>query len=121
MTFLDVDVVRVLEDVLPARFGGAPTDYQLLEEETEAGQPRLRLLVRPSVRLDDEAAVVDAFLSAVGANDAGRVMQRQWREAGWVRVERHAPYTTSNGKILHLHRRGPDQATLPREAAASAT
>src|SRR5262249_47784638 len=33
MTFLDVDVIRVLEEVLPARFGGGPADYQLVEEE----------------------------------------------------------------------------------------
>src|SRR5262249_43576160 len=33
MTFLDADVIRVLEEVLPARFGGAPTDYQLVEDE----------------------------------------------------------------------------------------
>jgi hypothetical protein len=33
MTFLDTNVIRVLEEVLPARFGGAPTDYQLVEDE----------------------------------------------------------------------------------------
>jgi hypothetical protein len=37
MTFLDTDLIRVLEEVLPARFGGAPTDYQLVEEEAEEG------------------------------------------------------------------------------------
>jgi hypothetical protein len=31
MNFLDVDVIRVLEEILPARFGGGPTDYQLQE------------------------------------------------------------------------------------------
>ena len=30
---LDADVIRVLEEVLPGRFGGAPTDYQLVEDE----------------------------------------------------------------------------------------
>ncbi len=33
MTFLDTDVIRVLEEVLPGRFGGIPSDYQLVEEE----------------------------------------------------------------------------------------
>lgn len=33
MTFLDSDVIRVLEEVLPGRFGGGPTHYQLVEEE----------------------------------------------------------------------------------------
>ena len=120
MTFLDVDVVRVLEEVLPARFGGAPTDYQLLEEETGAGQPRLRLLVRPSVELRDPAEVVDVFLAAVGARGAARVMELQWRGAGWLQVEQRAPLTTANGKIMHLHRRGSDQPGPPAEAAAGA-
>ena len=33
MTFVDTDVVRVLEEVLPRRFGGGPIDYQLIEDE----------------------------------------------------------------------------------------
>ena len=37
MTFLDTDLVRVLEEVLPTRFGGGPTDYQLEEAPREPG------------------------------------------------------------------------------------
>lgn len=50
MTFLDTDIIRVLEEEMPARFGGAPTDYQLLEEEADDGQPRLRSCTRGLVR-----------------------------------------------------------------------
>src|SRR3990172_8887397 len=39
ISFLDTDVIRVIEEVLPARFGGAPTDYQLLEDEADDGRP----------------------------------------------------------------------------------
>src|SRR5262249_41055382 len=45
MTFLDSDVIRVLDEILPARFGGGPTDYQLVEDEGADGRPRIRLLV----------------------------------------------------------------------------
>ena len=44
---LDADVVRILEEVLPARFGGGPGDYQLMEDEAANGQPRLTLLLHP--------------------------------------------------------------------------
>jgi hypothetical protein len=44
MTFLDTDVIRVLEEILPARFGGGPADYQLVEDERADGQPCLRLV-----------------------------------------------------------------------------
>ena len=37
MTFFDSDVIRVLEEKLPARFGGGPIDYQLVEDEGPDG------------------------------------------------------------------------------------
>jgi len=111
MTFLDVDLIRVLEAVLPARFGGAPTDYQLVEGEEEGGQPRLRLLIHPAVGPVDEEAVREAFLTAISAGSGvERVMGQVWRDAGLLRVERRAPYTTTSGKILHLH---VDRAAAP--------
>ena len=106
MTLLDCDVVRVLESVLPGRFGGGPTDYQLLEEEMPGGAPRLRLLVHPRVGTLRPDVVADAFLGAIGAgNGAERVMALHWQRAGVLRVERARPLTTDSGKILHLHRR----------------
>ena len=104
MTFLDTDVIRVLEEVLPARFGGAPTDYQLVEEETAGGLPGLRLLMRPELGPADPAAVAETFLAAIGAGaGAERIMGQVWRDGQLLRVERRAPLTTASGKILHLH------------------
>ena len=82
MTFLDVDALRVLEEVLPARFGGASGDYQLLEDEAEDGRPRLRLLVSPAVGPVDRDSVADAFLTALGrGSGVERVMGLAWRGA----------------------------------------
>jgi hypothetical protein len=104
MTFLDTDVVRVLEEILPGRFGGAPTHYQLLEEEVDDSRPVLRLLVHPAVGPVDAAAVVETFLHAIAPGSGGeRVMSQLWRDAALVRVERREPIATSSGKILHLH------------------
>ncbi|MFH1278449.1 MAG: hypothetical protein ABIK65_08730 [Candidatus Eisenbacteria bacterium] len=103
VTFEDTDVIRILEETLPRRFGGGPTDYQLVEEETDDGQPRLRLLVHPSIGPVDATAVADAFLDAIGAGSGtGRDMARQWRKAGYLSVEREAPRPAASGKILHL-------------------
>lgn len=116
MTFLDTDVIRVLEEVLPARFGGAPIDYQLLEEEVAGGQPRLRLLVHPVIGPVDSAAVRELFLTAVSAGvGAERVMGLLWREADVLHVERRAPLPTASGKVLHLHveRRSPRRPVPP--------
>lgn len=106
MTFLDTDVIRVLEEDLPTRFGGSPTDYQLLEEETEDGQPILRLLVHPKLGPLDTNAVAEIFLKTIGSGSAvERIMEFMWRDANLLRVERLEPLTTRSGKILHLHLR----------------
>jgi hypothetical protein len=104
MTFLGADIVPVLEETLPARFGGGPTDYQLVEEETPEGRSRLRLLVHPAVGPLNEDTVADAFLTAIGrGSGAERVMALHWRQAGLVHVERRPPLVTLSGKILHIH------------------
>ena len=118
VTFLDTDVIRVLEEVLPARFGGGPTDYQLVEEQdAEDGHPRLRLLVRPEIGPLDPELVASSFLDAIGPGEQGeRLMALRWRDAKLLRVDRQAPLTTPTGKILHLHvtsRGSPGSATRP--------
>ena len=104
VVFLDAEVIRVLEEVLPSRFGGGPTDYQLVEDEAQDGQPRLRLLVHPSVGPLSPAEVADAFLAAVSAGSgAERVVGHVWRDGKFLRVERRPPLAMASGKILHLH------------------
>jgi hypothetical protein len=34
-------------------------------------------------------------------------MVRQWRDAGYLQVERRPPLATPSGKILHLHQSRP--------------
>ena len=104
MTLLDVDVIRVLETVLPARFGGGPTDYQLVEDEAGDATPRLRLVIRPDVGPVDADAVAAAFLDAIAQTAPGTaVTSTAWREARLLTVERREPAATPTGKILHLH------------------
>jgi hypothetical protein len=104
MTFLDTDVIRVLEEILPARFGGGPTHYQLVEDSGSTGEPRLRLLIDPAVGPVSEDDVIQAFLIAIAPNSgAERVMSMAWARAGVLRVERRPPITEASGKILHLH------------------
>lgn len=108
MTFYDTDVIGVLERVLPARFGGGPTDYQLVEDETESGEPRVRLLVHPSVGPVDPRAVADAFLSAIAAGGGvERIMGTVWRDARLLSVARRPPVAGASGKVLHIHAAHP--------------
>ena len=108
MTFLDTDVIAVLEETLPKRFGGGPTDYQLVEEETEDGRARLRLLVHPAIGPLDTESVKETFLSSIATGSgAEQIMGLQWRDAQLLRVERAVPRNTTRGKILHLYHERP--------------
>lgn len=110
ITLLDIDVIPVLEEVLPARFGGSPTDYQLLELlDDERARPEVRLLVNPALGDMDATRVAETFLHAIGGGTGGeRLMELQWRGGGVLRVVREAPRRTASGKILHLFREQPD-------------
>jgi hypothetical protein len=110
MTFLDVDVAAVLETDLPARFGGGPADYQLLETEPTDGKPGLALRIHPRVGPLDESAVRAALLDGIGrGTGAERVMATYWRAAGLPRVERKAPLVSKKGKFLPVWRsRAPE-------------
>jgi hypothetical protein len=104
MTLLDTDVIRVLEEVLPQRFGGTATDYQLLEEDDETGRLQMRLLVHPRLGELDSEAVVDTFLTALGAgSDTAHIMVGLWRQSAFLKAERREPQAVGPGKILHVH------------------
>ncbi len=61
MNFLGPDLLALLEEVLPARFGGAPTDYQLAEREDEA-LPWIEVVVAPRLGRVDEQELTTAVL-----------------------------------------------------------
>jgi hypothetical protein len=107
MTFAAAEVTPVLEQLLPARFGGTATDYQLVEEETGGGGVRLRLIVHPRLGVLDDAVVIDAFLSGLAqVSPTRRLMALSWRNGGIVHVDRSPPLAAPSGKIMHFRRTG---------------
>jgi hypothetical protein len=103
MRLFDTDLIDLLERALPSRFGGGPTDYQLVEDEGEDGRPRLRLVVDPRVGALDADALAEAFLTGIGAGSGvERVVGLLWRDSGFLRVERRRPEAIPGGKVLHL-------------------
>jgi len=104
MTFVQTDLLRVLEEFLPARFGGTSSDYQLLEWEGENGILRLFLIVSPRVGPLNEQRVRDSFLEEMEGGDTfKRLSAGVWRQAGTVEVKRQWPVATKAGKILPFH------------------
>lgn len=100
--FLGSDLIRLVDEVLPERFGGGPTDYQIVEEEVGA-LPKVTVVVRPSVGRVEEPAVIEAVLGHLRAKQRNRLMAEVWREGGTLRVARRELYATpAAGKILPL-------------------
>ena len=104
MTLIGSDLVRILEEDLPARFGGSSQDYQLLEEEDEQGFTRVSLIVHPRIPLKNEQKLVDFILSSLPKNGPGSDLGRAiWSQAGTLRVKREEPVWTNRGKLMPLH------------------
>jgi hypothetical protein len=103
MTYLGSDVIRLVEDVLPARFGGAASDYQLVEQEVD-GIPRVTIVVSPRLGEVDGDQVVATTLRELGSGPAYRAMMAAvLASAGTMSVVRREPYVTRAAKIPPLH------------------
>jgi hypothetical protein len=104
MSFVGLDLLRVLEEALPARLGGSGGDYQVVEEEDEHGILHAVLIVSPRVGPIDEQRARDVFLDALGgAGGADHIASEVWRRAGTVQVRREWPLATGAGKVLPFH------------------
>lgn len=102
VSFLGTELHRLLEEVLPGRFGGNPTDYQFVEQEVD-GLPKVSILISPRVRQVDEGAVVDTVFKTLVSYPGGDIMAGKWRDGNTLRVVRREPYATKSAKILPLH------------------
>jgi len=110
ITLMGDEIVRILEEVLPARFGGSPLDYQLLEEEDERGFTRLNLTISPRVPIGNEQEIIEVMHHALRqSSPAGDTVRSVWQAAGAIQIKRQEPVVTATGKVLPLH--------IPRRSA----
>jgi phenylacetate-coenzyme A ligase PaaK-like adenylate-forming protein len=104
MNFFGSDLVRIIEEVLPAKYGGTSTDYQIVEDEEEQGQTKMNILVNPRLGDIDEAGLIRLVLDELAeGGDAPRMMSQIWLQTETLRVKRVKPITTVTGKLLPLH------------------
>ena len=103
MTLRGADVVTLLERTLPDRFGGAPTDYQLVEE-LDGALPACRSSSARAWVRSTRQDVVEVVLSELArGGPGGQDVSRIWRGAETLRVVRREPYATGPAKILPVH------------------
>jgi len=103
VTLVGSHLERILDELLPARFGGSALDYQFAEEEDERGFTRIVLRISPGITLGNEHDATEFVLRALGDSDAGgALIQSTWREAGTLQIRREAPSMTGRGKLMPL-------------------
>jgi phenylacetate-coenzyme A ligase PaaK-like adenylate-forming protein len=101
VTFACSNLEQILEQVLPARFGGTGLDYQLAEEESADGAIRLILRVSPSVGEVDASEVRTAVLVELGRDGAtGQYQAAMLQISGSIEIRREPPVPTRVGKVL---------------------
>jgi hypothetical protein len=103
ITLVGSDIERVIDEFLPARYGGSSLDYQFAEEEDSRGFTRLILRVAPHLAVDDEQRMIEFVLDSLRQlGGAAAVAEAAWRQAGTLRIRRETPAMTSRGKLLPL-------------------
>lgn len=101
--FFGSQLITLIEEVLPGRFGGDPTDYQLIEHEDAEGFTRFSVLVHPRLGALNDDDVITCVNETLGLTTGTR---RDLVDAGTVRVRRICPVQTATGKLLPLHHLG---------------
>jgi hypothetical protein len=101
-TFLGSELYALVEEALPNRFGGGPTDYQLVEEEV-GGLPTLSVVVAPGVGEVDAEEVLSVVYAFLRERPQNRLMADFWAQGESLRVVRREPHLTAAAKILPLH------------------
>jgi hypothetical protein len=125
VTLVGSEMVNILENILPSRFGGGPLDYQLVEEEDGRGFTRLYLRIHPQIEIQDESAVIQTIMHALQESSAAADSAKAiWRQAGTLGIQREAPILTQVGKqmpIFRLKRPGDIKGNLPEPGFHSET
>jgi hypothetical protein len=102
ITLIGTDVIRLLEEVLPKRFGGSPGDYQLVEKESPE-QTQILLRVSPRTGIASLENLKQGFFQELRKLYGGSLTSRQWRHCEALQVVMGEPYITGAGKVLPLH------------------
>lgn len=103
MTIIGTDCVRILEEVLPFKYGGTAADYQLIEEEDKRGQTHLSLIIGPTVGIIDENAVIATVLTELRRNvPGGKLAAGFWSQGKTLQIKRMHPISRM-GKVMTLH------------------
>lgn len=103
MNIVNTHLIRIIEEVLPSKYGGDSTDYQILEEEDERGFIRVNVIVSPTVGAIDEKDLLRTVISKLNSGEKNTFVPKIFSQADTLCVKRVHPISTEMGKILPLN------------------
>jgi hypothetical protein len=103
MTLNAAKLTRIIEEVLPSRYGGNSTDYQVVEEEASNGITHVKIVVSPDVGEIDEQKLLETVNGEFRKGMGNTMMSDILLQANTFRVKRAYPESTWMGKILPIH------------------
>jgi len=98
MTVQAQDLMALLEERMPRRFGGIAGDYQLSEEEA-GSQTQMVLRVSPRTGARDIAALREHFFSELRTLYGGHLSARVWSYTDGFSIRLEEPVATPTGKV----------------------
>ena len=103
MSVVETELIKVIEEVFPQKYGGYSTDYQVIEEEDKNGFTRLSIIVSPRVGEINEEDFTNTLISELKARYMNSVIPEIFFQANVFRVGRTYPTITEMGKVLPFH------------------
>jgi hypothetical protein len=101
MMLQSADLLALLEERLPARWGGIAGDYQLSEEEAGA-QTQMVLRVSPRTGVRNISGVHEDFMVELRNIYGGHLSSRVWTFTGGFTVRLEEPVSTPTGKVYSI-------------------
>jgi hypothetical protein len=98
MMVQSTDLMALLEERMPGRFGGIAGDYQLSEEEAGA-QTQMVLRVSPRTGAQDIDALREHFFAELRNMYGGHLSSRVWSFTDGFSIRLEEPIVTATGKV----------------------
>jgi hypothetical protein len=103
MNIAGIHLIKIIEEILPSKYGGDSTDYQILEDEDERGITRVNIIVSPIVGDIDEKDLLRTILSELNSGNNNTFLPEIFSQSDTLCVKRIRPISTEMGKILPLN------------------
>jgi hypothetical protein len=96
-------LIKIVEKVLPRKYGGHSTDFQIIENEDKKSLTRLIIMASPSLGEISATDLIETVLYKLKAEDKRSIIPDFFAQAETFQVKRDYPISTERGKILPLH------------------